>query len=66
MDNLVANADGTARLDVHLRGVTLGGNAADDIAGRSIVVHAAADDYPSQPAGNSGARVACGIIKVLQ
>lgn len=66
MDNLVAGADGTAQLDIHLRGVTLGGNAANDIAGRSIVVHAAADDYTSQPAGNSGARVACGVIKAVQ
>ena len=66
MDNLVSGADGTVQLNVHLRGVTLGGNAANDIGGRSIVVHAAADDYTSQPAGNSGARVACGVIKVLQ
>jgi Cu-Zn family superoxide dismutase len=30
------------------------------------VVHAAADDYSSQPAGNAGARVACGVIKVVR
>lgn len=66
MDNIVTSADGTAQLNIHLQGVTLGGNAANDIAGRSIVVHAAADDYTSQPSGNSGARVACGVIKVLQ
>ncbi|MET0580967.1 MAG: superoxide dismutase family protein, partial [Pseudoxanthomonas sp.] len=30
------------------------------------VVHAAPDDYSSQPAGNAGARVACGVIQVTQ
>jgi len=63
-DNLVADANGVARVDVHVDGVTLGGGAANDIAGRAIVVHAAADDYSSQPAGNAGARVACGVIRV--
>ncbi|MFN7136563.1 MAG: superoxide dismutase family protein, partial [Thermomonas sp.] len=43
-DNLVADANGVARVDVHVAGVTLGGGAANDIAGRAIVVHAAADD----------------------
>ncbi len=66
MDNIVANSEGVARIDVHASGVTLGGNAANDIAGRAVVVHAAPDDYRSQPAGNAGARVACGIIKVTR
>jgi Cu-Zn family superoxide dismutase len=66
MDNVVANADGVANLDIHVGGVTLGGGAGNDIAGRALVVHASADDYTSQPAGNAGARVACGIIKVTQ
>ncbi len=66
MDNLQANADGVVHVDVHLRGVTLGGGAANDIAGRALVVHADADDYHSQPAGNAGARVACGVIRVTR
>ena len=65
-DNLVADANGVARVDAHVDGVTLGGGAANDIAGRAIVVHAAADDYRSQPAGNAGARVACGVIRVTR
>lgn len=63
-DNLVADANGVARVDAHVSGVSLGGGAANDIAGRAIVVHATADDYSSQPAGNAGARVACGVIRV--
>jgi Cu-Zn family superoxide dismutase len=66
MDNVVANADGVVAVNVHVKGVTLGGGAANDIAGRALVVHAAPDDYTSQPAGNAGARVACGVIKVTQ
>jgi len=66
MDNIVANPDGVARIDVHASGVTLGGGAANDVAGRAVVVHATADDYSSQPAGNAGARVACGIITVIR
>lgn len=65
-DNIVADANGVARIDAHLRGVTLGGGAANDIAGRAVIVHAAADDYTSQPTGNAGARVACGVIRVVR
>ncbi len=63
-DNIVADAKRVARIDAHVSGVTLGGGAANDIAGRAVIVHAAADDYTSQPTGNAGARVACGVIKV--
>ncbi len=65
-DNLVADANGVAHLDVQVNGVTLGGGAANDIAGRAIIVHAQADDYTSQPTGNAGARVACGVIHVVK
>ena len=66
MDNVVSNAEGVVQLNVHVGGVTLGGGAVNDIAGRALVVHATADDYTSQPAGNAGARVACGVINVTQ
>jgi Cu-Zn family superoxide dismutase len=66
MDNIVSNAEGVAKVDVHASGVTLGGGAANDVAGKAVVVHAAPDDYTSQPAGNAGARVACGVINVTQ
>ncbi len=63
MDNIVANAKGVARIDVHATGPVLGGGAPNDAIGRAVIVHAAADDYTSQPAGAAGARVACGIIQ---
>ena len=65
-DNIVADANGVAKVDKHIMGVSLGGGAGNDIAGRAFVVHAASDDYTSQPAGNAGARVACGVIKVVR
>ncbi|MBP2650653.1 MAG: sodC [Firmicutes bacterium] len=34
-----------------------------DIIGKSVVIHQSPDDYHSQPAGSSGKRLACGIIK---
>src|SRR5690606_29734144 len=49
MDNLTADAEGVANVDIHLSDVTLGGGAANDVAGRAVVVHAAPDDYTSQP-----------------
>lgn len=65
-DNIVADARGVAKIDAHVIGVTLGGGAANDIADRAIIVHANADDYSSQPTGNAGARVACGVITVVK
>lgn len=64
MDNIVANASGVATVNVHARGVVLGGGAANDAIGRAVVVHARRDDYSSQPSGDAGARVACGVIRV--
>lgn len=65
MDNVVTNAEGVVSVNIHVDGVTLGGGAVNDIAGRALVMHATADDYSSQPAGNAGARVACGVITVV-
>ncbi|MBL8486292.1 MAG: superoxide dismutase family protein [Rhodocyclaceae bacterium] len=62
MPNLVADASGNARLTATMAQLSVGtGN--DGVIGRSVVVHADPDDYRSQPAGNSGKRVACGVIK---
>jgi len=66
MDNLVANAEGVAQVNAHAEGVTLGGGAANDVAGKAVIVHAAADDYRTQPTGNAGGRVACGVITITR
>lgn len=59
---LKAGADGVATFSVRLPGLTIGGGAAD-IVGRGMIVHAQPDDYSTQPTGNSGARIACGVIQ---
>jgi len=66
IDNIIADASGVAHVDVQLRGVSLGGSDITNIVGRALVVHAAPDDYQSQPAGNSGTRIGCGVILVRQ
>jgi len=60
MPNLIANAQGEASYKAELKGVSLSGPMG--VLGRSVVVHADPDDYKSQPAGNSGKRIACGVI----
>ena len=62
MPNLVADASGNASLKGELSLLTLGSDA-NSIVGRSVVIHADPDDYKSQPAGNSGKRIACGTIR---
>ncbi|KLI99975.1 hypothetical protein WQ56_11255 [Luteimonas sp. FCS-9] len=62
-DNIVAGTDGTAPVEGWLEGATLGDGAATDIVGKAVIVHADADDYVTQPTGNAGDRLACGVIR---
>ena len=68
MPNLVADASGKAMLSAELDMLSLT-EGPTGILKRSVVIHAAVvihadpDDYKSQPAGNSGKRVACGVIR---
>ncbi|MBS0468913.1 MAG: superoxide dismutase family protein [Proteobacteria bacterium] len=58
---LKADANGRAVADFSVAGVTVAPGPTS-IVGRSLVVHKDPDDYKTQPTGNSGARVACGVI----
>lgn len=60
--NQQANADGVATVDTVVKGIELGTGSNTDVLGRAVIVHAQPDDYTSQPSGNSGARIACGVI----
>ena len=44
-----------------VRGVGIG-SGVGNIVGRGLIVHAMPDDFKTQPTGNSGARIACGVI----
>lgn len=59
--NLVVDASGRGTLRYTNTGVTLTPGLYS-IAARSLVVHANEDDYQTNPAGNSGPRIACGVI----
>jgi Cu-Zn family superoxide dismutase len=59
---LTADERGRASYVVELDIISLTGGPAN-IIGRSVVVHANPDDFRTQPAGNSGARIACGVIR---
>ena len=62
MPALQADANGNARLDTTLdvMAVNPGPNS---VVGRGLIVHAAPDDYKTQPTGNAGARIACAVIQ---
>jgi superoxide dismutase, Cu-Zn family len=63
LPNLVANARGAATLAVKLEAVPLSGEGgALDADGLAIVIHEKPDDYKSDPSGNSGKRIVCGVF----
>ncbi len=64
LGNIDADKNSHARLEITDGNLALEGP--NSIIGRSIVVHAQADDFKSQPTGNSGARVACGVIGIAK
>ena len=60
--NIRSNAEGVAQVDTTAAGTALHGDPNADVMGKAIVVHESPDDYTTQPSGNSGKRVACGVI----
>jgi Cu-Zn family superoxide dismutase len=64
MNNFVVRANGTARVTITDPRVNLGSNSYSLFTdgGTSLVVHAKADDMKTDPSGNSGDRIACGVI----
>lgn len=61
MPALKADASGVANASFLIDGVTVG-SGSTDVVGRSVIVHAKPDDYVTQPTGNAGGRIACGVI----
>ncbi len=64
LPNFEAKADGTARVEIVAKLVTLrdGKNSLFQPGGTCLVIHAKPDDYRTDPAGNAGDRIACGVI----
>ena len=67
LPNLTVNIAGRGHLNATTDHATLstGPLSVFDADGSSIVIHAAPDDFVGQPAGNSGARIACGVISLV-
>ena len=62
--NIEAGADGTATIDYTDAGGSFDGRRS--VLGRAVVVHANPDDLKTQPSGNAGGRVACGVVGVAK
>ena len=64
LGNITADASGHAKFKFSDRIIQLSGE--NTIVDRAIIVHANLDDEKTQPTGNAGARVACGVIQLSQ
>jgi Cu-Zn family superoxide dismutase len=64
LPNLNVGGDGSGRLETASEQITLGTGPTSlwDADGSALVIHAAPDDFKTDPTGNSGARIACGVI----
>jgi Cu-Zn family superoxide dismutase len=64
MPNFAVDAHGMAMETIVARGITLGNDSHSVFSngGTALVIHAKADDMKSDPAGNAGPRIACGVI----
>lgn len=64
LPNLTVGTDGAGSVEFVVAGAALRGGARAllNSDGASVVVHAGPDDYRTDPSGNSGARLACGVV----
>jgi Cu-Zn family superoxide dismutase len=66
MDNITVGADGTAHVEIVAQGVRYSDasepNSIFHAGGSALVIHAREDDMKTNPSGNSGDRIACGVI----
>ena len=61
--NVKLDAQGKGTLEMSTDLWTLGADTTSSVLNRAIIVHSGMDDYKSQPSGNAGSRIGCGIIK---
>lgn len=63
LGNITFSDAGVAKFNFTVGDIAVSSGSANDIVGRAVIVHAQADDLKTDPTGNAGGRVACGIIK---
>jgi superoxide dismutase, Cu-Zn family len=64
LGNLKADGMGMAMYDATVEGISVGTGEKNDIVGKSVIIHSGQDDLKTQPTGNSGGRVAGGVIEL--
>ena len=62
LGNITVGADGKGTLTISMADWKLGDGSTTDVVGKAVIIHANPDDLATQPTGNSGGRVACGVI----
>lgn len=62
MPSLKADAAGNAAVNFRTKDLTIAAGPYSAV-GKAVVVHAGRDDFKSQPSGDSGARIACGVVQ---
>lgn len=65
VDVMLVGADGQGRLQIFSKTISLDPQAMNSVIDKSIIFHASEDDLLTQPTGNSGGRVGCGLIKAI-
>jgi Cu-Zn family superoxide dismutase len=63
LGNIVFDDKGVARINFTVGDISVSKDAPNGIIGRAVIVHAATDDLNTDPTGNAGGRVACGVIQ---
>ena len=62
LGNMTVGADGKGTITLTTDKWALSGGGTNDVNGKSIIVHEKVDDFTTQPTGNAGGRIACGVI----
>ncbi len=64
LGNLSTDASGAASFTLATGAWSLGTGAANDVVNHAVVLHAMPDDFTTQPTGNAGGRISCGVIQL--
>ena len=65
LGNLKSDASGKAKLELTMKGISVNGEK-NPIIGLAVIVHEKQDDLKSQPTGDAGGRIACGVIGIAK
>lgn len=61
--NVTLDANGKGHMEMETNLWTIGGDSTSNIMGRAVIVHGGMDDFKTQPTGNAGSRIGCGVIQ---